>query len=106
MLEVGLRRFVLVSLFVTLLGMPPVLLPSTAEAVTINLNVGSNISSGRSISCVEGRRQLRRRGFRDVRTIDCRGRFFVYHAWRGARRYEIAINRQNGRVLDVRQIRR
>jgi hypothetical protein len=38
--------------------------------------------------------------------VDCRGRFFVYHARRGAGRFEIAISAHNGRVVDVRRIRR
>ncbi len=101
-----MSRFIVSSLFVALLAMPPVLAPAPAEAVTINIHIGSNVSGGRSISCREGQRRLRNRGFRDVRKVDCRGRFFVYRAWRGASRYEVAVNRHNGRVVDVRRLRR
>ncbi|MBB3978345.1 hypothetical protein GGQ64_003579 [Rhizobium azooxidifex] len=101
-----MKRFVIASLFVALLATPPVLTPAPAEAVTINIHVGSNVSGGRSISCREGQRRLRNRGFRDVRIIDCHGRFFIYRAWRGSRRYEVAVNRHNGRVVDVRRLRR
>jgi hypothetical protein len=49
---------------------------------------------------------LRNRGFRDVRRVDCGGRFFVYRAWRGNTRFEIAIRASNGQVVDVRRLRR
>jgi len=84
----------------------PVALPPPAQAVTINIHIGSNLNHGRAISCRDGERILRNRGFRDVRRVNCSGRFFVYRAWRGGRRYEIAVNRHNGRVVDVRRLRR
>lgn len=84
----------------------PVAMPTQAQAVTININIGSSLNNGRAISCAEGERILRRRGFRDVRRVDCRGRFFVYRAWRDGRRFEIAVSRHNGRVVDMRRIRR
>lgn len=87
--------------------MAPVAVPMPAEAsVSVNINIGTNLNNGRRMTCSQGERQLRNRGFRDVRRIDCRGRFFVYHARRGGQRYEIAINSYNGRVVDVRRIRR
>lgn len=101
-----MRRFLIASLFLALAATPPVLVPAPAAAVTVNIHIGSNVSGGRSISCRDGQRRLRNRGFRDVRMIDCHGRFFVYRAWRGASRYEIALNRHNGRVVDVRRLRR
>jgi plasmid stabilization system protein ParE len=61
--------------------------PTPAQAVTINLNIGTNL------------------GFRDVRRVDCRGRFYVYYARRGGSRFEIALSRHNGRVVDLRRIR-
>ncbi len=104
--ESFLRRAIIASLLAVLVATPPALAPVPAEAVTVNIQIGTNISGGRSISCEEGRRRLRSRGFRDVRAIDCRGRFFVYRAWRGGSRFEIAINRHTGRVVDVRRLRR
>ncbi|MFO1123372.1 MAG: hypothetical protein U1F47_13795 [Hyphomicrobiales bacterium] len=84
----------------------PSFAPPAAKAVTININVGNSISSGRGITCSEGQRRLRNRGFRDVRRIDCRGRIFVYRAWRGGNRYEISLRSRDGRVTNVRRIRR
>ncbi|WP_349008484.1 hypothetical protein [Mesorhizobium sp. CN2-181] len=84
----------------------PLAAPAPAEAVTINITVGSSLNNGRAITCNQGKRLLRNRGFRDVRRVDCRGRFFVYHARRGGNRFEVALNSRTGRVADVRRIRR
>lgn len=84
----------------------PLAVTTPAGAVSVNITVGTNLSGGRAITCAEGARRVRSRGFRDVRRIDCGGRFFIYHGWRGNRRYEIAVQRSNGRVVDVRRIGR
>lgn len=83
----------------------PIAVPLPAQAVTVNINIGTNLSNGRAITCSQGERILRNRGFRDIRRIDCRGRFFVYRARRDGRRFEIAIRSWDGRVVDVRRIR-
>jgi hypothetical protein len=57
-----------------------VALPALAHAVTIEINIGTNLNNGRAITCREGERLLRNRGFRDIRRMDCGGRFFVYRA--------------------------
>ncbi len=84
----------------------PLAAPGPAHAVSVNITVGSNLNRGRAISCSQGQRLLRNRGFRDVRRVDCRGRFFIYHARRGNNRYEVAVNSRTARVVDVRRIRR
>ena len=84
----------------------PAGLPPPAEAVTININIGTSLNNGRGITCAQGERLLRNRGFRDIRRINCRGRYFVYRGWRGGSRFEIAVRSSNGRVVDVRRIRR
>jgi hypothetical protein len=99
-----LRRFITVLLVLGTL-ISPVALPAPAGAVTININIGTSLNYGRSISCSQGERLLRARGFRDVRRVDCRGRFFVYRATRNGRRFEIAIRASTGQVVDVRRIR-
>ena len=101
-----LRRPTLASVGLALgLLIAPLALPTPAQAVTININIGTNLNNGRAITCRDGERLLRNRGFRDVRRVDCRGRFYVYHARRGGSRFEIALNRHNGRVVDLRRIR-
>jgi hypothetical protein len=93
-------------MLVLALAAEPLAMSTPAGAVTINIAVGTNLSGGRAISCAEGARRVRSRGFRDVRAIDCRGRYFVYRAWRSNRQYEIAVRRSNGRVVDVRRVGR
>lgn len=84
----------------------PVVIPTAAEAVTVNIIVGTNLNNGRAITCWEGERLLHNRGFRDIRRMDCRGRYFVYRGSRGGSRFEIAIRSSNGRVADLRRISR
>lgn len=99
-------RFLIGSIFALLVLAAPAVEPAYARSVTVNINVGSSISSGRSISCREGERQLRNRGFRDVRRIDCRGRHFVYRGWRGGHRFEVVLRSSDGRVVSRRRISR
>lgn len=101
-----MRRLLLVCLGLALSFAAPAVMPTPAEAVTISLQIGTSLNNGRSISCRDGERILRNRGFRDIRRVDCRGRFFVYRARRGGGRFEIAIRAHDGRVVDVRRIRR
>ncbi len=98
------------SLFLSLalsvgISVSSIAVPTEASAQThISISVGSNLNSGRRLSCSQGERLLRSRGFRDVRRIDCRGRFFVYRGWRGSSRFEIAIRQRDGRVVDMRRM--
>jgi hypothetical protein len=86
---------------------PPVAVSTPAQAqVSINIQVGTDLNRGRRISCSDGERLLRARGYRDVRRIDCRGRYFVYRAWRGNNRFEIALSASTGRVVDYRWLHR
>lgn len=101
-----IRRVFASLAIVTGLLLAPAIMPVPADAVTININVGSSINNGRSITCAQGERLLRNRGFRDVRRIDCRGRYFVYRAWRGNSRFEITIRSRDGRVVNMRRISR
>jgi hypothetical protein len=80
--------------------------PAPAYAVNIQINIGTSLNNGRAITCRDGERLLRNRGFRNIRRVDCRGRFFVYRARRGTGHFEIALSAHNGRVVDLRRIRR
>jgi len=84
----------------------PAIVSTPADAVSVNINVGSILNNGRGISCSQGERLLRLRGFRDVRRVDCQGRFFVYRGWLGLSRYEIGVRSRDGRIVDLRRIRR
>ncbi len=102
-----MRNNFFVSLGLVLsLVMTPVALPTAAIAQSVSITIGTNLNRGRGISCSQGERLLRNRGFRNVRRINCRGRFFIYRAWRGNTRFEIAVRQSNGRVVDARRIGR
>lgn len=91
------------AIILTLMGAPAIV-PAPANAVTINIHIGSSLNNGRGITCSEGERLLRNRGFRDIRRMDCRGRYFVYRGSRNGSRWEIAIRSRDGRVVDVRRL--
>ncbi|MCF6097983.1 hypothetical protein [Mesorhizobium muleiense] len=101
-----MRRLLFACFGVALSFVLPVVSSTPAHAVTININIGTSLNNGRAITCRDGERILRNRGFRDIRRVDCRGRFFVYRARRGASRFEIAVSANNGRVVDLRRLRR
>jgi len=101
-----MHRSVLVCFALVLSLVTPATLSTPAYAVTINLNIGTSLNHGRAITCRDGERILRNRGWRNIRRVDCRGRFFIYHARRGVSRYEIAVSAHNGRVVDLRRLRR
>ena len=84
----------------------PLALPAPAHAVTININIGTSLNNGRAITCREGERLLRSRGFWNVRRVDCRGRLFTYRARRANGLFEVGLNARNGRVVDMHRIRR
>jgi hypothetical protein len=97
-----------IGLAVALLASPVALPPEASAQTNINISIGigTNLNRGRGITCSQGERLLRNRGFRDVRRVDCRGRFLVYRAWRGNTRFEIAVRQRDGRVADLRRIGR
>ena len=96
-------RLAMIALALSIMFAPAVL-PAATQAATIDLQIGTNLNSGRGITCSQGERLLRFRGYRDIRRVDCRGRFFVYRAWRGGSRFEIAIRARDGRVVDKRRL--
>ena len=100
------RLVVIAAILITL---APVAAPVPAYAVvSININIGNGTSldSGRRISCAEGARLIRNRGFSNVTQRDCRGRYFTYRADRRGRRYEISVRARDGRVADYRRVGR
>jgi hypothetical protein len=104
--RISMRRLLFACLGLALGFVVPAASPTPAHALTIEINIGTSLNNGRAITCRDGERILRNRGFRDIRRVDCRGRYFVYHARRGAFRFEIAISARNGRVVDFRRLRR
>jgi hypothetical protein len=74
--------------------------------VNINIGNGTSLDSGRRISCAEGARLIRNRGFSNVTQRNCTGRNFTYRASRRGSRYEISVRASNGRVVDYRRLNR
>ena len=99
-------RTLLACLGLVLSLVVPVALPAPAHAVTIEINIGTSLNNGRAITCRDGERLLRSCGFWDIRRVDCRGRFFVYRARRATGLFEIGLRARDGRVVDLRRIRR
>jgi|SRR5262245_29900785 hypothetical protein len=103
-------RTTLASLGIVAMLLPvPVMIPPPASAqvsINIDIGIGTNLSGRRRISCARGAELLRNRGFRDVRSINCRGRYFVYRAARRGNRFEIALSSRNGEVVDLRRLGR
>ncbi|MGY6248367.1 hypothetical protein ACXIUS_12520 [Bosea thiooxidans] len=83
----------------------PAAIQVPAQAAVISIHVGTSLNHGRAISCRQGQILLQNRGFRDVRRVDCRSRFFVYTARRGGNRFEVTLNSRTGRVSNVRRLR-
>ena len=101
-----MRRHLIACFGLALSFVVPIASPTPAHALTIEINIGTSLNNGRAITCRDGERILRNRGFRNIRRVDCRGRFFVYQARRGAFLFEIGVAAHNGRVVDFRRLRR
>lgn len=106
MREIVMRHLLFACVGLAFAFVVPAVAPTTAHAVTININVGTSLNNGRAITCRDGERILRSRGFRDIRREDCRGRFFIYRARHVGGRFEITVSAHNGRVVDLRRLRR
>lgn len=104
MMRSGLAVFTIVA--TTMFGGVGVPAPASAQiSIDINIGRGSMLGGGRSISCSEGERLIRARGFSNIRRVDCRGRYFVYRATRRGSRFEIALHSRTGRVVDFTRLR-
>lgn len=53
------------------------------------------------VSCSEGRRILRQRGFSDVRPVQCSGRNLVYTARERGEPVEVRVSARDGRIVSV-----
>jgi hypothetical protein len=98
----------LLGIAAVLIILAPAVAPVPAHAIRVNVNIGigTSLDSGRRISCAEGARLIRNRGFFNVTQRNCRGRNFTYRAARRGRRYEISIRASDGRVVHYRRLGR
>lgn len=101
-----MRRLLLACLGLALGFVAQAAMPTFAQAATVDLKVGTSLNNGRAITCRDGKRALRSRGFRHIWCVDCRARSFVCSARYGDHRFEIAVNARNGRVVDLHRVRR
>lgn len=53
------------------------------------------------VSCGEGRLIVRDRGFRRVRTVECRGRTYTYLGRRHGDTFRVILSSRTGRIIDV-----
>ena len=56
------------------------------------------------LNCRQARRVVRNRGYRNIRSIDCRGRRFTFHAIKRGRWYRVRMNSRNGRLFGIRRL--
>lgn len=99
-----MRNFLVAKLCLALVLTTFAAQPAIAQSVDVDIRIGTSLNNGRMITCAQGHRLLRLRGFRNIRRVDCRGRFYVYRASLGVRRFEVALNSRDGRVVDMRRI--
>src|SRR5690348_14208771 len=69
------RSLATIALVFGIFSAPAMFPTTTAHAATVEISVGSILNGGRGISCGQGERMLRLRGYRDIRRVDCAGRF-------------------------------
>lgn len=100
-----MRKLILAAMLVAPLSLSGFPGEAAAAKVTLDFSVGINLSGGKRISCPQGRRSIERRGFHDVRMIDCHGKLYVYRAWRHRDYFEIVLRSRDGRVADYRRLR-
>ena len=86
------------SLLALLLLLTAPIVPAEAQ-VSVEIRVGTNLNSGRRVSCFEGQRMLERRGFRSVRALDCRGRIFNYTGRRQGHWWWVDVRARDGRII-------
>ena len=56
------------------------------------------------VSCKEARWNLRERGYRDIRTTSCGGRYHVFIAQKRGGIFKIRISARSGRIQSIRAI--
>jgi hypothetical protein len=57
------------------------------------------------ISCWEGRREVRRAGFREVRPVRCSGDIYRYSAVRRHHNWTVRVDAYSGQIVSVRPVR-
>jgi hypothetical protein len=63
--------------------------------------LGYGLAVNYRIGCGEGRAIVRDRGFRRVRTVECRGRTYTYLGRRQGDTFRVLVSSRSGRIVDV-----
>ena len=58
----------------------------------------------RRLSCRDVREILRERGYRRIRSYDCKGSVYGFRAERGSRRFKLRVRSRNGRIASRKRI--
>ena len=96
-----MKKWVLIyaAVFAGMLALPTSYVSPGYAQVDVNINIGGR---RRGITCSQGRRIVERRGFRNVRAIDCRGDTFRYSGRRRGDSCRIDVRRRNGQIVGTR----
>ena len=77
--------------------------PAQAKVV-IDITIGGALWGNGKITCNQGSRLLRDRGYYNISRRDCWGRQYVYRAWRNNKYFQIIVDSRNARVVDRRRL--
>lgn len=58
----------------------------------------------RRLNCRQARRVLRNYGYRNIRTLNCRGKRYKFNAVKRGRWYRVRMNSRNGRLFGIRRL--
>jgi len=56
------------------------------------------------VSCGEAKWQVKSAHFRNVRTLDCSGRTYMFTGWKHGDQYRIRVSRRDGDIISVSAI--
>ncbi len=59
------------------------------------------VYSPRRSSCYRAHRTVRDHGYQKIRTVDCKGRIYTFHARRDGRWWKVKVRARNGRIRRV-----
>jgi hypothetical protein len=56
------------------------------------------------MSCFQGRQSLRWKGFKQIKTLDCAGKFYGYTARKNGKLYKVQLNSFSGHVVSIKKL--
>ena len=98
-----MKRLLSVLSVLAALAIAQPIAPAQAK-VQIDITIGGMLWGKGKITCNQGSRLLRDRGYYNVSPRDCWGRHYVYRAWRNNKFFQITVDARNSRVVDRRRL--